>query len=112
MPTKEEPYWRSPLEFSADQIASAAAIEALTQCFDEMGIWADPPRSGDNDIQITVKSFDMPEEEGKPSDIWHKKFSLFEAIKEHVEIHCDADDKEELARIFEQMAAEIRALPA
>ena len=81
-------------------------IEALTQLIADGGAWVGI--SGGK-LEVTFHSFEMPEKEGEPSDIWRKNFDLLEMVMDWAGNHdglpqlsdAQREDLEERTRGFE-----------
>lgn len=92
---------------------SENVITALTQLIDEGDAWIGVT---EGKLTVTFHSFDMPEKEGEPSNIWNKDFDLLEMAMQWADDYdglpklsdSQREDMEERARLLDELAAKFR----
>jgi hypothetical protein len=112
-----ERYWEPGDAPGGDPLkdwVSENVIAALAKLIEDGGAWIGV---ADEKLTVTFHSFEMPEKEGEPSDIWHKDFDLLEMAMEWAGDYDglqqlsdqQREDLEERARLLDELAAKFRA---
>lgn len=111
-----ERYWEPGDAPAGDPLkdwVSENVIEALTQLIAGGGAWV---RVAGGKLEVTFHSFEMPEKEGEPIDLWHKNFDLLEMVTDWAGDYdglpqlsdAQRESLEERARLLDELAAKFR----
>lgn len=112
-----ERYWEPGDAPGGDPLkdwVSENVVAALAQLIEDGGAWIGVT---DGKLTVTFQSFEMPEKEGEPSDVWHKDFDLLEMAMDWAGDYdglqqlsdAQREDLEERARLLDELAAKFRA---
>lgn len=97
-----------------DDLIEKNVISALTNLIDDGGAWLEIK---DGKLHVTFHSFEMPSVKGKPQDIWHKNFDLFDMAMEIANTYdsgrelskSQREELEEFAVLLEEVSTKFRS---